>query len=410
MTYRPSEGPAVAPARRIRSHAEAIDAAQALAELWSRSAAEVDRERRVPVAELRALEASGLLGIQVPKRHGGAALPFETLIEVFLILGATDVSLAQVPQNHYDFVDTIQHAGERTQAYFYPRILDGARFGNALAEPWRKSRRDIVTSIVPDGLGYRVNGKKFFSTGALTAHVVPVIAVDPDGRFLVAYVDRDAEGLDVQADWDAFGQRGTFSGTTVLDNVYVEADHVIHRDGANPALLAALFAGSQLIHAAIAAGGATGATRLAARAAPDFIAARGLGERLGVLEARSAAARALVLRAARLIDRSLLELRDEALLVETALAVDEAKSLAYVFGPEVGNELADFVDDGSEPPEAIGRFWRNARVHSLHDPARWRQHFVADYHLNGRLSADVAGRLQALVDLNSSLEPNSDRT
>ncbi len=34
--------------------------------------------------------------------------------------------------------------------------------------------------------------------------------------------------------------------------------------------------------------------------------------------------------------------------------------------------------------EAYGldRFWRNARVHSLHDAARWKYHHIGNYYLN----------------------------
>lgn len=395
MTFDVSDLAATTAAKVISSHDEAIVAAHEVAAIWARTADEIDRDRRIPLPELRALEASGLLAIQVPKPHGGAGLPFRTLIEVFLILAATDVSLAQVPQNHYDFVDTLLHAGPRTQAYFYPRLLAGARFGNALAEPWRKSRKDLATTIVEDREGYRVNGKKFFSTGALTAHFVPVIARHADGRFLIAYIERGSEGLDVRADWDAFGQRGTFSGTTVLDNVYVPADLVVHRDSAHSGLLLALFAGSQLIHAAIAAGGATGATGIAERAGSRSAPA-GLAERLGVLEARAAASRALVLRSAHLVDRALADPDDRDLALQAAISVDEAKSLAYTLGPEITNELGDFAAENPESFPGLDRYWRNARVHSLHDPARWRQQFVGDYHLNGRLYPDLADRVQSL--------------
>ncbi|HCP30000.1 MAG TPA: SfnB family sulfur acquisition oxidoreductase, partial [Pseudomonas sp.] len=33
------------------------------------------------------------------------------------------------------------------------------------------------------------------------------------------------------------------------------------------------------------------------------------------------------------------------------------------------------------------RHWRNARVHTLHDPVRWKYHAVGAYHLNGTLPA-----------------------
>jgi alkylation response protein AidB-like acyl-CoA dehydrogenase len=174
--------------RVIATAAEAIAAAQDLAVIWSRSAADVDAERRVPVAELQALSRSGLLGITVPHAFGGAGVPTETLIEVFLILAAVDTSLAQVPQNHFDFVDTLLVAETGTRTFFYGEVLRGARFGNALAEPGRPSRREIATTIVEDGDGYRLNGRKFFSTGALTAQWVPVFGRHADGRILTAYV------------------------------------------------------------------------------------------------------------------------------------------------------------------------------------------------------------------------------
>jgi len=49
--------------RVISTAEEAIAAAHELAAVWSRSAANVDAERRIPVAELQALSRSGLLAV-----------------------------------------------------------------------------------------------------------------------------------------------------------------------------------------------------------------------------------------------------------------------------------------------------------------------------------------------------------
>ena len=35
----------------------------------------------------------------------------------------------------------------------------------------------------------------------------------------------------------------------------------------------------------------------------------------------------------------------------------------------------------------LDRHWRNARVHTLHDPVRWKYHAVGAYRLNGTLPA-----------------------
>ncbi|WP_336800689.1 acyl-CoA dehydrogenase family protein [Kaistia sp. MMO-174] len=384
---------AIAPARILTTAAEAITAARELARIWSQTAASVDAERRIPRAELAALSRSGLLAVTVPREFGGPGLTTETLIEIFLILAATDTSLAQVPQNHFDFVDTLLVAAPETRALLYGEVLRGARFGNAIAEPGRPSRREIATTIVEDGEGYRLNGRKFFSTGALTAQWVPVFGKHADGRILTAYVRRDTPGLDVRADWDAFGQRGTFSGTTILDNVWVPSSQVVDRSVGDRALLVAQFAGNQLIHAAIEAGAAAGAIETAARILSRAATRRESDlARLGEFSVRTRAARTLTLRAARLVDGVLSspQATVEA-AVEAFIATDEAKSIAYELSPALTAEIAHFRARAGDPERRrLDRLWRNSRTHSLHDPVRWRQSYVGDFALNGALSPDLA--------------------
>ena len=40
---------------------------------------------------------------------------------------------------------------------------------------------------------------------------------------------------------------------------------------------------------------------------------------------------------------------------------------------------------GSQRSDGLDRFWRNARVHTLHDASRWKYYFIANYVLNGVL-------------------------
>lgn len=372
----------------LSSPDEAIAAAQRLAASWKRTAADIDATRRVPVAELAELGRSGLLAISVPKARGGPDLGVETLMRVFLILAEADTALAQIPQNHFDFVDTLAYAEPETAAYMYGELLAGARFGNAIAEPGRKSRADLATTIVEDGDDYLINGKKFFCTGALTADWVPVHAKHADGRIRTAYLPRDAKGLDVQGDWDAFGQRATFSGTTIIDNVRVPRAFVVDRTLGHPGLLAAQFAGNQLIHAAIEAGSALAAVRIASEVA----ARRDIGISLTDLTVRAEAAHALVLRSARKIDAALADPDDRATVITAVIGTDQAKSLAYELAPLAANELSYAIPVQEPEAAELERLWRNVRTHTLHDPVRWRQHFVGDFHLNNRLAADVATR------------------
>jgi alkylation response protein AidB-like acyl-CoA dehydrogenase len=379
--------------RHIDSAEEALQAARDLAATWARTAEELDRERRIPRREMRALEASGLLGITIPRQHGGAGLGAEVLVRIFRILAAADTALAQIPQNHFDFVDTLASAGRQTQAFFYPRVLAGARFGNAIAERGRRSRRDLATTIVEEADGYRIDGTKAFCTGALTAAWVPVHAMHADGRIRTAYVARDAEGLDVKLDWDAFGQRATFSGTATLEKVFVPRERVVDRTLDQPEFLLAQFAGNQLIHAAIEVGAAEGALdRAVAIAVQGGRSTRDL-ERIGFWEVELQAARALTDRAARLVDEALgVNPTPRVDAIAAAIAVDEAKSLAYILGPGLAGDLSAFAGATAKAQNGIDRYWRNSRTHALHDPVRWRQFYVGNYHLNKQLAPDLAAR------------------
>ncbi len=65
--------------------------------------------------------------------------------------------------------------------------------------------------------GYRVNGKKYYSTGSLFSTYTAIFASTPEGK--VVPVDR--KGLKLEDDWDGFGQRLTGTGSTILDDVFV---------------------------------------------------------------------------------------------------------------------------------------------------------------------------------------------
>src|ERR1700677_2456576 len=122
-------------AHRISSNADATDAARALALEFAPGAAERDRLGKAPRTELARLAQSGLLGITIPKVHGGAEVFHETLAEVFRLLAIGDPAIAQVPQNHFVFVEVLKLDGTQwQQRFFFEAILRGARFGNALSE------------------------------------------------------------------------------------------------------------------------------------------------------------------------------------------------------------------------------------------------------------------------------------
>lgn len=258
-------------ARVIRDDAEALRTAAGLAGEFRAGASGRDARRELPRAELDRLTATGLLAITVPAEHGGADVSAVTLAEVFRLLASADASLAQIPQSHFAYVNVLRQQGSpEQQAFFFAEVLAGRRFGNAQSEAGTKHLQDIRTRLADAGDGsYLLTGVKNYSTGALFADWIPVLARAEDDLLHVAYVPADAPGLTVVDDWDGMGQRTTASGTVRLESVPVPAAHVVphHLTFTGPQLHGAI---AQLLHTAIDAGIAAGALAEAV----DFVRTR----------------------------------------------------------------------------------------------------------------------------------------
>ena len=145
----------------IASDAEALAIADEIAAVLKPGAAERDRTGIVPVEIVNTYSNSGLWGITVPRRFGGAEVSAATLAQVIAILSAADPSLGQIPQNHYCLLEDIRLQGsDDQQAFFFAQVLQGYRFANALSDTGGKTVLDIRTRIVQGAEGLRITGRK----------------------------------------------------------------------------------------------------------------------------------------------------------------------------------------------------------------------------------------------------------
>jgi SfnB family sulfur acquisition oxidoreductase len=376
---------------------EALSVARRLAEQVAEGSALRDRERILPHHEMDLVAQSGLLGITVPSDYGGADISNPFLAEVIAILSEADSSIGQVPQNHFFILEILRLAGtEEQKRYFFSRALAGEHFANALAETGNKVAGKIETRLVPDGIGYRVSGRKYYSTGALFCDWIAIFARDHEDRSVMAIVPRGCEGITIIDDWAGFGQRTTASGSVVMDNVYVPADCVILHEQlfGQQTTLGAL---GQLLHASID----LGIARAAFKDMLHFIRTRSRGHarlgveqacedpltiaRTGVVAVKLEAASAMIERAGHKLDMAQVTPSPEK-AAEASLAVAAAKVLTTEAALEASNALFELAGTSSTDERLnLDRHWRNARTHTVHDPVRWKQHAIGDYHLNNRL-------------------------
>jgi len=392
--------PLLLPAKVLRNDSEALAAAHELAQAARLQAGLRDRQRKLPWAEIEQFTRSGLGSISIPRPYGGPQVSFVTLAEVFAIISAADPALGQIPQNHFGILHTLQGAASDEQKkQLFQSVLDGWRIGNGGPERGTKNTLDVKARISAEGDGFVINGQKFYSTGALFAHWVAVKALDDEGRQVMAFVRRGTPGLRIVDDWSGFGQRTTASGTVLLNNVPVDADLVVPtwRLGQAPGIQGAV---SQLIQAAIDAGIARGAlddtirfVRERARPWIDAKVERASDDLyviadIGKLKIELHAAEALLRKAGQVLDQVSAAPITEHSAARASIAVAQAKVLTTEVSLQVSEKLFELAGSRATLAEFnLDRHWRNARVHTLHDPVRWKYHAVGAWHLNGTLPA-----------------------
>ena len=384
------------PAHIIRSDAEALEIAQQLAVRFQENANKRDQDHQLPFEEVEAYSQSGLWAITVPKAYGGAEVSTHTLTRIIALMSGVDGSIGQIPQNHFYAVEIIRNtATEAQKLKLFAEVLKGARFGNALAEFKTRNAAQRQSSIQQKGDQYILNGEKFYCTGSLFAHRIPTLVTDEQKRQWLALVPRDSEGLSLIDDWSGFGQRTTGSGTVKFNQVLVAAEDVIPFEQAylNPTISGPF---AQIIHASIEVGIARAAfeeTLKRVRQARPWIDAHVESAtqdpltlyEIGRISADVRASEVLLKRAAEAVDHAKYQPTEQNIAL-TSIQVAKVRAHSSETALKASSKLIELAGSrGSQRQDGLDRFWRNARVHTLHDPARWKYFFIGNYVLNGIL-------------------------
>ena len=380
----------------ISNDQQAINAAYQVADFALEDRNNRDQNRVLPTEQIAQFSQKGLGGIRVPQQYGGAFVSNKTLAHVFRILTKADANVGQIPQNQFGLLNFINITGSDSQKQFiYSEILAGKRIANGGPEKNSRDTKAIQTKLNFEHNKYFLNGEKFYSTGTSFADWLAIRALYPEGYTVLVIVDRHAEGVEVINDWNGFGQRTTASGTVKLNNVEVDPslffDERIIADTPN-----VRGAYSQLLQVAIDVGIAEAAfddTLASIRKARPIIDS-GVEkaseehytlQEVGKLNILLDAAILLLDDAAEYLDEldQLTEISAEQ-AARASILVAEAKIYANDAALHISEKLLELGGSrASLSQHNLDQHWRNARVHTLHDPVRWKFHAIGDYYLNG---------------------------
>lgn len=380
----------------IQNDQQAINAAYQVADFALVERNIRDQQRILPVDVIQELSHKGLGGIRIAKKYGGAQVSNKTLAHVFRILSKADASVGQIPQNQFGLLNAIENiASESQKQFIYAEILKGKRLANGGPERNSKDTKTIETRLDQVNGQYILNGEKFYSTGSSFADWLAIRAIHPLGHTVLTIINAQAQGVEIANDWDGFGQRTTASGTVRLKNVVVSPELIMDE---KPLADASKYRGaySQLIQVAIDVG-------IAEAAFADTLSAIHKARPIVDANVEKASFEAYTLQEVGklniLLDAAILLLDEAAEYLDqldaqdivtpeqaskASIVVAEAKVYANDAALQISEKLLEL--GGSRSSLSIynlDQHWRNARVHTLHDPVRWKLHAIGNYYLNG---------------------------
>ena len=220
------------------AQARLLATAEALAAGFVETAAEHDRDGSFPHEHFEAMRAAGYLAAAVPQEHGGGGHGLDDLVLAQIALGCGDGSTALSVGMHHMVIGT-EAASSRWPAALRERVFRdvverGALINNIAAEPEMGSPRGEgrpATTLTPDGDGWRLTGRKTFSTlsPALAYAVVFAAVEDGTGDTARVLVRCDAPGVSVEETWDSMAMRSTGSHDMHFQEVRIEAGDVASR-------------------------------------------------------------------------------------------------------------------------------------------------------------------------------------
>jgi alkylation response protein AidB-like acyl-CoA dehydrogenase len=378
---------------------ERLDRLAALVPSLRAEAVSSEQARTLPYAAIEAIRETGVLSVRVPLEFGGAGGTVRDVIEAVHLIAGANSNIAQALRAHFGFTERLfsNRADDDQRKRWYPEVAAGTIFGNAISENVRRTSHEIGTVLSRDGGAWRLDGRKFYSTGSLYADIIDVLAVTEDGNEIYAFVDADAPGVALFDDWDGFGQQLTASGSTTFDAVAVSADRLSPVIGAD-AGLSHNSAFLQLYLATVVAGIAENIrhdaieyVRNRARPAPHAVTETAAEDpyvlaAIGEISSVARTARTLVLAAADEFDafHAADATHDPDAIAGLAVAVAETQ---LAINPAVIAAAGRLFDTGgaSAASKSLGldRHWRNARTIASHNPTAYKARAAGDWAVNG---------------------------
>ena len=221
-------------------HALVARAAE-LGHAFAERAAKHDAEASFPYDDFADLRAADFLALCVPQRYGGLGADLASYCRVSNEIGrhapatalafnmhcVTMMLVGQIADDLTWTPDELRELEQRRERLYGGVVAQGTLHAQPFSEGNATgATQGYHTRAEPVDGGYRVTGRKIFASLSEAADIHNIVAVVPgDDRLRFLGVPAQAEGVQIEGEWDPVGMRATLSRTLVFEDVFVAAEN-----------------------------------------------------------------------------------------------------------------------------------------------------------------------------------------
>lgn len=360
-----------------------------------------ENTRELPYDQIRKLKEARFGALRVPVVYGGFGASLPQLFRLLTELAEADSNITQALRGHFALVEDRLNA--RPSAHrdeWLTRFANGDIAGNAWTEVGEVKIGHLNTRVSEVDGQWLINGEKYYTTGSIFADWLDVTAQlsdDPETLSTVS-VSAHQEGVEIEDNWDGFGQRTTGSGVTRFNNATVNPENV-YPFGERFRYQTAFY---QLVLLATL----TGIGRAALGDLKSLVRARTrvyshgnadavrndpqIQQVVGSVAARVYAAEAITLKAAEASQLAYEQHATKDLEALRALNIDaeiESAKAQVVVADLILSATSDLFNalgaSATSTKHSLDRHWRNARTAASHNPLIYKEKVIGDWEVNG---------------------------
>lgn len=352
-------------------------------------AIEIDQKQEIPQWVIDRLFKMGVLGMTIPKEHGGGSFGITSYNRVLERIGRSCGSTAVLVSAHQSIgcKALMLFGNDEQKKRFLPLMATNTLSAFCLSEPnvgCDAGGQETRCELSEDGEYYILNGEKKWATSGALSGLFTVMAkqkmADGKDRVTALICTPDMEGVDIfSRNRSKAGIRGTWQARIRLKDVRVPKSNLLHKEGKGlNVALSCLNYGRCTLSAGMLGGAGYAFEQAGKWAKYRYQFDRAIGEFDLVQEklARSAAY-VYAMDAMLYMTTGFLDRGDEDIMLETALC----KVFCSEMGYRVVDDCVQIMGGESYMTEnEVERIWRDSRINTIVEGANEVMHsFVFAY-------------------------------